>query len=84
MGLGPVGATLAHLLGMLGVKTLVLEREPVAYHLPRAVHFDDEIMRVFQWIGITDELLPQLRINPGMRFVGPNGKLLLDWPRPSE
>ena len=84
VGLGPVGATLAHLLGMLGVKTLVLEREPVAYHLPRAVHFDDEIMRVFQWIGITDELLPQLRINPGMRFVGPNGKLLLDWPRPSE
>jgi 3-(3-hydroxy-phenyl)propionate hydroxylase len=84
VGLGPVGATLAHLLGVLGVKTLVLEREPVAYHLPRAVHFDDEIMRVFQWIGIADELLPQLRINPGMRFVDPNGKLLLDWPRPSE
>lgn len=84
VGLGPVGATLAHLLGLRGVKTLVLEREPAAYHLPRAVHFDDEIMRVFQWIGIADELLPQLRINPGMRFVDPNGKLLLDWPRPNE
>ena len=84
VGLGPVGATLAHLLGVLGVKTLVLEREPVTYLLPRAVHFDDEIMRVFQWVGIADELLPQLRVNPGMRFVDPDGKLLLDWPRPNK
>lgn len=84
VGLGPVGATLAHLLGLRGVNTLVLEREAAAYHLPRAVHFDDEVMRVFQWIGIADELRPQLRINPGMRFVDPNGKLLLDWPRPAE
>jgi 3-(3-hydroxy-phenyl)propionate hydroxylase len=84
VGLGPVGATLAHLLGLHGVSTLVLEREGAAYHLPRAVHFDDEIMRVFQWIGIADILLPKLRINPGMRFVDASGKLLLDWPRPQE
>ena len=82
VGLGPVGATLAHLLGVSGVKTLVLERQAAAYHLPRAVHFDDEIMRVFQWIGITDALLPLVRINPGMRFVDRDGALLLDWPRP--
>lgn len=82
VGLGPVGATLAHLLGMQGIRTLVLERDSEVYPLPRAVHFDDEIMRVFQWIGIADELLPLLRINVGMRFVDPNGFLLLDWPRP--
>ena len=46
------------------------------------MHFDDEIMRVFQWIGITDALLPLVRINPGMRFVDRDGALLLDWPRP--
>lgn len=84
VGLGPVGATLAHLLGLQGVRTLVLDREAAAYHLPRAVHFDDEVMRVFQWIGIADTLLPTLRINQGMRFVDPDGKLLLDWPRPQE
>jgi len=84
VGLGPVGATLAHLLGLQGVRTLVLDREAAAYHLPRAVHFDDEIMRVFQWIGIADTMLPKLRINPGMRFVDPSGKILLDWPRPQE
>lgn len=84
IGYGPVGATLAHLLGQLNISTLVLERESAAFHLPRAVHFDDEIMRVFQWIGITEDLLPNLRINPGMRFVDPKGKLLLDWPRPDK
>ena len=84
VGLGPVGATLAHLLGMNGIKTLVLEREAVQYHLPRAVHFDDEVMRVFQWIGVADQILPDLRINPGMRFVDAEGTLLLDWPRPQK
>lgn len=84
VGLGPVGATLAHLLGLHDVRTLVLDREGAAYHLPRAVHFDDEIMRVLQSIGIAEKMLPRLRINPGMRFVDPNGRLLLDWPRPQE
>ncbi|CZF79376.1 bifunctional 3-(3-hydroxy-phenyl)propionate/3-hydroxycinnamic acid hydroxylase MhpA [Grimontia marina] len=84
VGLGPVGATLANLLGMSGAKVLVLEREALAYHLPRAVHFDDEVMRVFQWIGIAEKLLPKIRINPGMKFVSGDGELLLDWPRPQE
>ena len=84
VGMGPVGATLAHLLGLQGIETLVLEREASHYHLPRAVHFDDEIMRVFQSIGIAEPILPKLRRNIGMRFVAPNGKLLLDWPRPQE
>lgn len=37
IGLGPVGATLGNLLGMLGVSTILLDREETAYHLPRAV-----------------------------------------------
>ncbi len=82
IGLGPTGATLANLLGLCGLSVLVLEREAAAYHLPRAVHFDDEVMRVFQTIGLADEITKIVRVNPGMRFVDPAGKLLLDWPRP--
>ncbi|EKE74357.1 bifunctional 3-(3-hydroxy-phenyl)propionate/3-hydroxycinnamic acid hydroxylase MhpA [Celeribacter baekdonensis] len=82
VGYGPAGATLAHLLGQCGVKTLVLDRESAAYHLPRAVHFDAEVMRVFQWIGIADEMEPKTALHPGMQFVDADGKLLLDWPRP--
>lgn len=82
VGLGPTGATLANLLGQCGVKVLVVERESAAYHLPRAVHFDAEVMRVFQWIGIADQMEPLTAGHPGMRFVDKEGKLLLDWPRP--
>nr|MBX2886910.1 FAD-dependent monooxygenase [Granulosicoccus sp.] len=82
IGLGPVGATLANLLGQSGISTQVFEREAALYPLPRAVHFDDEVMRVFQTVGIADSLLPLLRVNPGMRFVDKDHQLLLDWPRP--
>ena len=84
VGLGPVGSTLANLLGLCGVNTLVLEREAQAYHLPRAVHFDDEAMRVFQSIGLSDAVLPHVILSPGMRFVDADGHLMLDWPRPAE
>ena len=84
VGLGPVGSTLANLLGLCGVNTLVLEREAQAYHLPRAVHFDDETMRVFQTIGLSDAVLPHVILSPGMRFVDADGRLILDWGRPVE
>ena len=84
IGYGPTGATLANLLGLCGLKVMVLEREAQVYHLPRAVHFDDETMRVFQTVGIAEELSKKIRVNLGMRFVNPEGKLLLDWPRPQE
>lgn len=82
VGLGPTGATLANLLALQGVSVAVLEREPTIYPLPRAVHIDDETMRVFLAAGIADSLNQRLRVNPGMRFVRPDGELLLDWPRP--
>ncbi len=81
VGFGPTGATLANLLGRQGVSTLVLDREEAAYHLPRAVHFDDEVMRVFQTVGIGDAMAERCHVNPGMKFVAADGTLLLDWPR---
>lgn len=82
VGYGPTGATLAHLLGQCGLKVLVLERESAAYHLPRAIHFDAEVMRVLQWIGVAEDIEPLTALHPGMRFVDGEGHLLLDWPRP--
>ncbi len=82
LGLGPVGATLALLLAAHGVRVRVLEREAARYPLPRALHFDDEVMRVFQSLGLADAILPATRISPGMKFVAPDGRLLMDWSRP--
>lgn len=84
VGFGPTGATLALLLSHYNVRTLILDKEADIYPLPRAVHFDDEIMRVFQNIQIAEDLEAHLHINPGMRFVDRNGDLLLDWPRPKQ
>jgi len=83
VGMGPVGATLANLLALRDVHVLIVDREPEIYALPRAVQFDGECMRVFQTIGIADEMLPDLMTVPGMRFVDSNGNIIVDWTRPS-
>jgi len=84
VGCGPVGAMLANLLGLQGVTTLILDRESAIYDLPRAVHFDDEVMRLLQTVGLADTMVPFVHVSPGMRFVDDVGRLLLDWPRPLE
>jgi len=63
VGYGPVGNTLAVLLGQLGRPVVVLERWPEPYPLPRAVHFDHEVGRILQSCGIGDEL--RLITEPG-------------------
>ena len=84
VGLGPTGATLANILGVYGLDVLVLEREAAVYPLPRAVHFDDEAMRVFQSIGLAEAIGRDARVNVGTKFVDANMDLLLDWSRPQE
>ncbi len=84
VGCGPTGATLANLLGLQQVNVLVLEREPSIYNLPRAVHLDDETMRVFQTIGVANQLQEKTLVNPGMRFIDNRDELILDWPRPAD
>jgi 3-(3-hydroxy-phenyl)propionate hydroxylase len=82
VGYGPVGATLANILGSRGVKISVFDKEPSIYHQPRAGHIDGEAMRVFQSVGLAKEVEERAAINAGMRFEDSKGRLLLDWPRP--
>src|SRR5205809_4331084 len=56
VGYGPVGQTLAILLGQRGWKVGVFEKQPAAYPLPRAVHFDHEVARILQAAGLGEEL----------------------------
>ncbi len=58
VGLGPVGATLAALLGRAGVSTLVIDKADDIFPLPRAVGFDHEIMRVMQNLGLAETIAP--------------------------
>jgi 3-(3-hydroxy-phenyl)propionate hydroxylase len=77
IGYGPVGASLANLLGMSGLRVVVLEREPSVYHLPRAVALDGEGMRLTQTMGLAELLLPLLSVSRNIRHVSADGKLLL-------
>ena len=56
VGCGPVGTTLAVLLAQQGHSVTILERWPNRYPLPRAVHLDHEVARIFQSAGIGAEL----------------------------
>ena len=77
-GLGPTGATLANLLGMAGLSVLVIEKEAGIYPLPRAIHFDGEVMRVFQAIGLREAVLERARPGTqGMHFVNAAGETML-------
>lgn len=58
IGYGPVGQLLALLLGRAGHRVAVLERWPSVYAMPRAVHFDHEVARIFQQVGLRADSNP--------------------------
>jgi 3-(3-hydroxy-phenyl)propionate hydroxylase len=58
VGLGPVGAVAANLAGEAGLRTLVLEKSLTVFEKPRAMGFDQEIMRIFGNLGLADQIAP--------------------------
>ncbi len=76
-GLGPTGLTLAHALGMRGVKVLVLEREPQFYGNARAVYTDGECMRIFQSIGMANEIAADMLQDATAQMLLPDGSVLM-------
>src|SRR3954453_13770367 len=58
LGAGPVGLTLANLLGGYGVSTIVADAGEKLIDYPRGVGLDDESLRSFQTAGVVDQVLP--------------------------
>ncbi|MEU6147508.1 bifunctional 3-(3-hydroxy-phenyl)propionate/3-hydroxycinnamic acid hydroxylase [Streptomyces sp. NPDC047081] len=90
VGAGPTGLALANLLGLYGVRTLVLEAEGELFDYPRGVGIDDESLRTFQTARLTDTVLPHTVPHHLLRFVNGSGRLLAEvdpgegdfgWPR---
>ena len=84
VGLGPTGLTLAHLLGRRGLRVIALEREPTFYANARAVHTDDECLRIFQAAGVADELAADMVLNSPAQWVFADGSVLAQFVRTEE
>jgi 2-polyprenyl-6-methoxyphenol hydroxylase-like FAD-dependent oxidoreductase len=78
VGYGPTGMTLAALLGQRGRRVVVLERYEGLYNLPRAACFDDEIMRIFQQLGIVEEVTPGTVVQSDYEWVNADDETLLE------
>ncbi len=76
VGLGPTGATLANLLAQRGWRLAVVERAAEVYDKPRAITADHEAMRVFQQIGLADEIASGTTPHRGTDFHGVDGRLI--------
>ena len=76
LGAGPVGLTLANLLGGYGVSTLVADAGEKLIDYPRGVGLDDESLRSFQTAGVVDQVLPHTTPQHIMRMVNGKGQVL--------
>ena len=74
VGAGPTGLTLANLLGLYGVRTLLLERHPGTVGEPRAVSIDDESLRTLQSAGLIDRVLPDVVQGYGVHYFSWSGR----------
>lgn len=78
VGCGPVGALLGNLLGQAGLSVDIHERDTEIYDLPRAVHFDGEVMRIFQAAGLAEKVAAATRSSSqGMHFIDAAGRTLM-------
>jgi 3-(3-hydroxy-phenyl)propionate hydroxylase len=78
IGYGPTGATAANLLGQLGLRVLVIERDPDVYGRARAISTDEEVMRVWQSVDLADRLGQDMLPDRPLNFVDADGVPFID------
>jgi 3-(3-hydroxy-phenyl)propionate hydroxylase len=76
VGYGPSGATLANLLGRRGHRVVVIDQASTIYDKPRAITADQEALRIFQEIGLADDISATSTPHPGTDFVGMQGQVI--------
>jgi len=73
VGYGPVGVTAANLLGQMGFSAAVVERDPNIYARARAISTDEEVVRIWQQVGLADRLNADMQPRCGANFVDAKG-----------
>ena len=66
------------MLGLQGVRTLVVDERDSLIDYPRGVGLDDEALRTFQSIGLVEHVLPHTVPNQILRFFDAKRRLLAE------
>ncbi|WP_185734858.1 bifunctional 3-(3-hydroxy-phenyl)propionate/3-hydroxycinnamic acid hydroxylase [Micromonospora globispora] len=90
VGAGPVGLTLANLLGVYGQRATLIEARTELIDYPRGVGLDDESYRTIQVMGLVDQVAQHTVPQHIARLVNGKGQVLVEnnprtdefgWPR---
>ncbi len=74
LGAGPTGLSLANLLGTMGIRTILIERNASTVDAPRAVSIDDECLRTMQAAGVIDAVVKDIALDYGAHYFTPTGE----------
>ncbi|EKX60197.1 FAD-dependent monooxygenase, partial [Streptomyces ipomoeae] len=77
IGYGPTGVTAANLLGAAGLRVVVLERDAEIYSRARAISTDEEVIQIWQRIGLADRLKRDMLAERPLDFVDARGRTFL-------
>ncbi|MEU9265955.1 bifunctional 3-(3-hydroxy-phenyl)propionate/3-hydroxycinnamic acid hydroxylase [Streptomyces sp. NPDC048251] len=77
IGYGPTGVTAANLLGALGLRVVVVERDAEVYSRARAISTDEEVLRIWQRVGLADRLKQDMLAGRALDFVDTRGRTFL-------
>lgn len=78
IGYGPTGVTAANLLGRMGLKVAVIERDSDIYARARAISTDEEVLRIWQQAGLADRLSADMLAGRPVAFVDAGGRSFID------
>ncbi|MGW2517649.1 bifunctional 3-(3-hydroxy-phenyl)propionate/3-hydroxycinnamic acid hydroxylase [Streptomyces sp. NPDC001617] len=77
IGYGPTGVTAANLLGAMGLRVVVVERDAEIYTRARAISTDEEVLRIWQRTGLADRLKQDMLAERPLDFVDARGRPFL-------
>ncbi len=75
VGAGPTGLAAGNLLGMMGIDTLILERNAGLSEYPKAISIDDEGLRICQAMGLHRAVMEHALLDVEAHYI--SGKRLL-------
>ena len=81
IGAGPTGACAALELARHGTASVVIDRWSGVYPQPRAVHLDDEVLRILDRLGVAERFAAISRPSGGLRLVDPELRVLGEFRR---